>query len=197
MTEIIEKRPVNTIAMELSPIDRFILHWGDLGASWGVNRSVAQIQALLLVSERPLNAEEIATRLKMARSNVSNSVKELTTWNLIRRAPIRGDRCDHFEAVGDAWEMARRILEMRKAREIDPAKTALAACLEDVRKDSSVNGAAVERLESISELMTMLDDWYAQIRTMPKEQLVPMIKLGAKAVEILKPFIGKEGERKA
>ena len=192
MTEIMQKVRDSALQSKLTPIDQFILHWGDLGAGWGVNRSVAQIQALLLVSERPLNAEEIATRLQLARSNVSNSLKELSTWNLIRRAPIRGDRRDHYEAVGDAWEMATRILEMRKSREIDPAKSALTACLEDVRQDQTVNAAAVERLQSISELMTMLDDWYGQIRKMPKEQLVPMINLGAKAVELLKPFVAKK-----
>lgn len=116
MTEIKEENA-------LSPaIERFILHWGDMGATWGVNRSVAQIHALLLVSDRPMHAEEIAETLHLARSNVSTSLKDLTTWDLVRRTPIRGERRDHFEAVGEVWDMVARIVEMRKAREIDPAK---------------------------------------------------------------------------
>ena len=138
MTEIKEYSAKPSPALE-----RFILHWGDMGATWGVNRSVAQIHALLLVSDRPLNAEEIAETLGLARSNVSNSLKELTTWDLVRRAPIRGDRRDHFEAEGDVWEMVARIVEMRKAREIDPAKTVLTACLDDARADPTASPVAM------------------------------------------------------
>jgi DNA-binding transcriptional regulator GbsR (MarR family) len=108
--------------MKLTPtIERYVLHWGEMGARWGVNRSVAQIHALLYVSERPLTAEEIADRLGLARSNVSNSIKELQAWNLIRRVPMRGDRREHFEAETDPWEMFARIAAGRKEREIDPA----------------------------------------------------------------------------
>src|SRR5207253_3029790 len=101
-------------------IERFVLHWGDMGAFWGVNRSVAQIHAYLYVSETPKTAEDIATTLGMARSNVSNSMTELQAWGLIRRIPILGDRRDHFEAETDVWEIASRITAGRKAREIDP-----------------------------------------------------------------------------
>src|SRR5688572_18208409 len=90
-------------------VERFVLHWGEMGGQWGVNRSVSQIHALLYVSERPLTAEEIAATLGIARSNVSNSLKELLSWDLIRRVPIRGDRREHFEAETDVWEMVRRI----------------------------------------------------------------------------------------
>ena len=110
-------------------VERFILHWGDMGGQWGVNRTVAQIHALLYVSERPLTAEEIAAVLGVARSNVSNSIRELLGWELIRRVPIRGDRRDHFEAESDIWELVRRIAAGRKAREIDPALAALRACV--------------------------------------------------------------------
>ena len=189
MTEITD----NTI--KLSPaIERFVLHWGDMGGTWGVNRSVAQIHAFLLVAGRPLNAEEIADALEMARSNVSNSIKELVTWRLVRRVPVRGDRRDHFEAEGDVWEMVSRIVEMRKAREIDPAKQVLAACLTDARNDPDANPAAVQRLDDIKELMDLLDGWYGQVKDMPKESLLPMIRMGSKAVELLKPFVGKKKE---
>ena len=104
MTEITDK-PIN-----LAPaLERFVLHWGDMGGQWGVNRSVSQIQALLYLSERPLTAEEIAETLGLARSNVSNSIKELLSWNLVRRVPMRGDRREHFEAEADVWEMFIRI----------------------------------------------------------------------------------------
>src|SRR5215468_8612216 len=104
MTEITDKTVTLPPALE-----RFILHWGDMGSQWGVNRSVSQIQALLYLSERPLTAEEIAETLGLARSNVSNSIKELLSWNLIRRVPVRGDRREHFEAEADVWEMFSRI----------------------------------------------------------------------------------------
>src|SRR3569832_2856851 len=115
MTEI-------TVESRLPPaVEHFVLHWGDMGGQWGVNRSVSQIHALLYLSERPLTAEEIADTLGMARSNVSNSIKELLAWNLVRRVPVMGDRRDQFEAETDIWEIAARIAAGRKEREIAPA----------------------------------------------------------------------------
>src|SRR5688572_1381861 len=114
---------------KLAPaVERFVLHWGDLGTQWGVNRSVAQIHALLYLSEGPLTAEDIADKLGLARSNVSNSIKELLGWGLIHRTPVLGDRRDHFAAETDIWEIVTRIAAGRKAREIDPAEAALRAC---------------------------------------------------------------------
>lgn len=177
----------------LSPAtERFVLHWGDMGASWGVNRSIAQIHALLLVSGRPMNAEQIAETLNLARSNVSNSVKELASWKLIRRTPLRGDRRDFFEAEGDVWEMVTRIIEMRKAREIDPAKEVLAACLDEARRDADTSPAAVQRLSDIREIMDLLDGWYGQVKDTPKETLIPLIRMGSKAIELLRPFLRKK-----
>ena len=178
---------------KLSPaLERFILHWGDMGATWGVNRSVAQVHALMLVSDQPIPAEEIAEKLGLARSNVSNSVKELTSWNLVRRVPMRGDRRDHFAAEGDVWEMVARIVEMRKAREIDPAKAVLTACLKDAREDPETNPAAVQRLGEVAELIDVFDGWYGQVKDVPKETLLPLIRMGSKAVDLMKPFIGKK-----
>ena len=189
MTEITEYKDA------LSPaIERFILHWGDMGATWGVNRSVAQIHALLLVSDRPRPADEIAETLTLARSNVSNSLKELTAWDLVRRVPVRGDRRDHFEAVGDIWEMAARIVEIRKAREIDPAKAVLKTCLEEARRDPAATPLAVRRLSDIAELIDLFDGWYAQVKDVPKDSLLPLIRMGSKAVDLLRPFIGRKRE---
>ncbi len=187
MTEITEKNSTLSPALE-----RFILHWGDMGATWGVNRSVAQVHALLLVCDQPIPAEEIAEKLGLARSNVSNSVKELTSWNLVRRVPVRGDRRDHFAAEGDVWEMVARIVEMRKAREIDPAKAVLSACLKDAREDPATNPAAVQRLGDVAELIDVFDGWYGQVKDVPKETLLPLIRMGSTAVDIMKPFIGKK-----
>src|SRR5262249_56855896 len=109
-------------------VERFVLHWGDMGDQWGVNRSVSQIHGLLYLAERPMTAEDIAEALGMARSNVSNSLKELLSWNLIRRVPIMGDRRDHYEAETDLWELLLRITAARKEREIDPAMAAPLPC---------------------------------------------------------------------
>lgn len=190
MTEITVNR------LKTSPaIQRFILHWGDMGGQWGVNRSVAQIHALLLVSDRPLNAEEIADTLGIARSNVSNSIKELLTWKLVNRAPMAGDRRDHYEAESDMWEMVSRIVAMRKARELDPAAQALDACLTDAKEDPNAGEAAVQRLSDLQELIGLLNGWYEQMNKVPKSRLAPLLKLGARAVDLLAPFTKKDKEK--
>src|SRR3954463_12860802 len=107
--------------MKLSPVaERFILHWGEMGTRWGINRTVAQIHALLYLSPQPLTAEEIAETLSVARSNVSNSLRELQSWGIVRIAHVMGDRRDHFESMKDVWEMFRTIMDERKKRESDP-----------------------------------------------------------------------------
>ena len=118
MTEIVEKNGSSPLPASL---ETFILQWGDMGGEWGVNRSVSQIHAYLYLAERPLTADDICVDLNKARSNVSNSLKELQSWNLVRRVPTRNDRRDHFEAETDVWEIAARIAAGRKAREIDPS----------------------------------------------------------------------------
>jgi DNA-binding transcriptional regulator GbsR (MarR family) len=189
MTEMTEE------AIQTSPaIRRFILHWGDMGGDWGVNRSVAQIHALLLVSEKPQSAEAIAEALGIARSNVSNSLKDLVGWGLVRRTPVLGDRRDHFEAEGDVWEMATKIAAMRKAREFDPAAAVLSACLTEAKNDPAASPAAVARLGELQSLVSTLNDWYGQISAMPKSQLLPLLRLGSKAVDLLAPFLKKKSE---
>src|SRR6476659_8076812 len=131
------------------PVTRFVLHWGEMGGQWGVNRSVAQIHALLYLSERPLTAEEIADTLGLARSNVSNSIRELQAWDLIRRVPVKGDRREHFEAEADLWEIAMRIAAVRKEREIDPAVDALKACVADAERDVDLHPIAGRRLKDM------------------------------------------------
>lgn len=191
MTEIKDK------TVELSPaIRQFILHWGDLGGQWGVNRSVAQIHALLLVSDAPLNAEDIAVSLGLARSNVSNSIKELVTWNLVKRAPVAGDRRDHFVAESDMWEMVSRIVAMRKARELDPAAEVLDHCLTEAKEDPAATRAAVQRLSELQELIGLLNGWYEQMDKLPKSTLLPLIRMGTKAVDLIAPLTGGKRAKK-
>jgi DNA-binding transcriptional regulator GbsR (MarR family) len=166
-------------------VERFVLHWGDMGSEWGVNRSVSQIHALLYLSERPLTAEEIADLLGLARSNVSTSIKELLAWNLIRRVPIKGDRRDHFEAESDLWEIVTRIAAGRKEREIDPAIAALQACAQDAERDPKVHPVARKRLKEMLDFVETMDRWYAQMITVPKPKIAALIRLGARIVRLL------------
>src|SRR5688572_11375759 len=161
MTEI-------TLESKLAPaVERFVLHWGDMGSQWGVNRSVAQIHALLFLSERPLTAEEIAETLGIARSNVSNSLKELIAWKLVRRMPVMGDRRDHFEAETDLIEMVTRIAQGRKEREIDPAAAALRACMAEADGDPRVSPVARRRLAEMQIFVETLNRWYDQMLGVP------------------------------
>jgi DNA-binding transcriptional regulator GbsR (MarR family) len=172
--------------VKLTPvIERYVLHWGEMGTRWGVNRSVAQIHALLYVSEHPRTAEDIADLLGIARSNVSTSIKELLAWNLIRRVPIKGDRRDHFEAEADVWEMFKRISAGRKERELDPAITALRACVAEAQGDPSVDALANARLKALLDFVETLDRWYAQMLGVPKQKLSALIRLGTRIVGLL------------
>ncbi|MBE9558153.1 MAG: MarR family transcriptional regulator [Proteobacteria bacterium] len=179
---------ITNIPNELpAAVQRFVLHWGDLGGQWGVNRSVAQIHALLYLSERPLTAEEIADTLRLARSNVSNSIKELLGWKLIRRVPLMGDRRDHFEAETDIWDMVTRIAQGRKEREIDPAAAALRACMEEARADTRISPVAMKRLADMLDFVETISRWYEQMLGVPKSKLVMLIKMGSRVVAFLAP----------
>jgi DNA-binding transcriptional regulator GbsR (MarR family) len=166
-------------------VRRFVLHWGDMGGQWGTNRSVSQIHALLYLSERPLTAEDIAETLAMARSNVSNSIKDLQGWGLVRRVPVMGDRRDHFEADADIWSIAAKIAAGRKAREFDPAIAALAACAADAKNDPKLHPVAAERLNAMLEFTTTMNGWYDQMVAVPRPALMTLIRLGAKIVRYL------------
>jgi DNA-binding transcriptional regulator GbsR (MarR family) len=179
MTEINGKKKLP------AAVERFVLHWGDMGDEWGVNRSVSQIHGLLYLAEEPMTAEDIAEALGMARSNVSNSIKELLSWNLIRRVPILGDRRDHFEAETDIWEVAAKIAAGRKQREIDPAVEALRACVSDAADDPTISAVASKRLKEMLAFTELVDRWYTQMLTVPRPKLIALIRLGEKIVSIL------------
>jgi len=179
----------------LSPaVEQFVLRWGDMGGQWGVNRSVAQIQALLYLSDKPMTAEEIADLLGMARSNVSNSIRELLTWKLIRRVPVLGDRRDHYEAEADLWQIMTRIAQGRKEREIDPAVAALRHVLEQADGDPRISPTARARLQEMQGFLGTLDTWFSQMVAVPPATLMALMKLGSRVVNLVS--LGRGGSAK-
>lgn len=180
MTEITE-----TIDRMPEAVRRFILHWGDMGQQWGVNRSIAQIHALLFISEKPLPADTISETLGIARSNVSNSLKELLGYQIIQRIPVAGDRRDHFTAETDVWELARRIAAVRKTREIDPALQTLTHCLEDAKDDPRVTDQQRQRLSDMHAFTADMDRWYTQMQALPVRTLSRLVRLGDRIVALL------------
>jgi DNA-binding transcriptional regulator GbsR (MarR family) len=171
-------------AMKLTPVmERYILHWGEMGTRWGVNRSIAQIHALLYLSPAPLTAEELADTLSIARSNVSTSLRELQSLGLIRVTHVLGDRRDHFESIKDAWEMCRIIVEERKRREIDPTIAMLRQCAAEAAADSKTDPEVRARIDSMMLFLEGLTTWYEQIRVLPKATLVTLIKMGARVAK--------------
>ncbi len=191
MTEITnESKPLP------AAVEQFVLRWGDMGTQWGVNRSVAQIQALLFLSDRPLTAEDIADQLGMARSNVSNSLKELLTWKLIHRAPVMGDRRDHYEAETDLWQMATKVAQGRKAREIDPMVAAIRGAMDSI-DDPHISAKVRQRLVSMHDFVNTVESWYQQMLNVPPAQIMTLIRMGAKVVSLLKFVTGKGGAKPA
>jgi DNA-binding transcriptional regulator GbsR (MarR family) len=168
-----------------APVQEFVLRWGDMGGQWGVNRSVAQIHALLYLSDRPLTAEDIAESLGLARSNVSNSIRELLGWKLIRRVPVLGDRRDHYEAEADLWQILTRIAQGRKEREIDPAVAALREVLTQADHDPAIGKIALGRLHEMQAFLSTLDDWFGQMLKVPPSTLMKLIKLGTRVVNLV------------
>jgi DNA-binding transcriptional regulator GbsR (MarR family) len=166
-------------------VKRFVLEWGNLGERWGVNRSVSQIHALLYASKEPLAAEEIADVLGIARSNVSNSLRELQSWNIIRSVPILGDRRTFYAAETDLWSLVSRIAAGRKARELDPAAAALRECVEMTREDQNVDPVVQLRLREMLDFVDRLSRWYDQMIALPRSKITTLIKLGGGIARLL------------
>lgn len=172
--------------MKLTPVmEKYILHWGEMGTRWGVNRTVAQIHALLFLASNPLNAEEITETLGVARSNVSTSIKELQSWNLVKSVHLLGDRRDHFETMKDPWELFYTIMEGRKQRELDPTMSVLRECVLDSDQDKETPEEVKERIKDVLKFMETLDTWHGQIKGLPKSTLLKLIKLGSKVQTFL------------
>lgn len=170
----------------LSPVQqKFILHWGEMGTKWGINRTVAQIHALLFISPQPLHAEEITDTLGVARSNVSNSLKELQGWGIVKRVHVLGDSRDHFESMKDVWEMFRVVLDERKKREIDPTVALLRECVVEAHKDKETDEYTEQKLKELADFFDTTTAWYGQIRLWPTGALTKFVKMGDKIRKLL------------
>lgn len=165
------------------PARKFILHWGEMGTRWGVNRTVAQIHALLYLADRPLNAEEICQTLALARSNVSVALRELQGWGIVRVTHLPGDRRDHFESLTDVFEMFRIILNERRRREIDPTLRLIDDCL--AAESGAGDRLVRERLERMREFFELTLDFGAQLDRVPTAALVKAARMGDKALRLL------------
>ncbi len=173
---------------DISPVARkFVLHWGQMGSRWGINRTVAQIHALLYISPNPLNAEQIAETLSIARSNVSSSLKELQGWGVVRVVPQLADRRDYFESIQDVWEMFRTVLDERKKREIDPTVALLRDCMAELQRGDSSQGVTRERIGRMLEFFETMSAWYENVRRLPTKSVIKFVGLGEK----LRRWIGE------
>ena len=171
--------------MDLSPnLSRFVLHWGEMGTRWGVNRTVAQIHALLYITGRPMHAEEIADTLGVARSNVSTSIRELQGWNLVKLVHLSGDRRDHFETSKQVWELLRTIVRERQRREIAPTREVLRELLADPALNKDPAEAKLRMRETL-ELLDTLTAWSDEMLRLDTATLTRVLKLGAKIKKLL------------
>jgi DNA-binding transcriptional regulator GbsR (MarR family) len=170
----------------LTPVaQKFILHWGEMGTRWGINRTVAQVHALLFLSPQPVPADEIAETLAVARSNVSTSLRELQGWRIVRVVHVLGDRRDHFESIKDVWEIFRIVSEERKRREIDPTLHVLAECVQEVKSEARGDTYTRERLTDMLEFLTAMTGLFEEIIRMPTGALRGVVKLRGKVITLL------------
>jgi DNA-binding transcriptional regulator GbsR (MarR family) len=169
----------------LTPVaQKFILHWGEMGTKWGINRTVAQVHALLFLSPKPLPADEIAETLSVARSNVSTSLRELQGWGIVQLVHVLGDRRDHFQTTKDVWEIFRTVSEERKRREIDPTLRVLAECVQELKATPGSDAQTRERLESMLEFLTTMSGLFEEILRMPAGTLKSVGKLRGKVITL-------------
>jgi DNA-binding transcriptional regulator GbsR (MarR family) len=174
--------------MELSEtMRRYIVHWGEMGGRWGMNRSVAQIHALLYLSEKPLHADEIGETLGIARSNVSTGLKELLAWELVHVTHVLGDRRDYFGAQHDTWEVIRAIMEGRKRRELDPTLAALRECAAQLKNDKQTPAAVRERIVTQLEFLETVTRWFEAMKRVPRKTLLKMMRMGERIAKLIGP----------
>lgn len=166
-------------------MQKFVLHWGEMGSRWGVNRTVAQIHALLFLANDPLHAEEIAETLGIARSNVSTSIKELQSWGLVKVVHVLGDRRDHFESLKDVWDIFFVIAEGRKRRELDPTLTTLRECVMEGEQDADTPKETKQRIEETLQFVEQTTGWFDQVSKLERSTLLKMLKLGSKIQGLL------------
>lgn len=172
--------------MKLTPtMHRCVLHWGEMASRWGISRSVAQIHSLLFLSPSPLTADDIAETLNVARSNVSVSIKELQSWDLVSVTHVLGDRRDYFQAKKDIWEVLTTIVDGRKRREIDPTVQMLRECAAESKQDAETPAEVKQRLNSMLEFLVEMSGWYDQIRGMPRPTLLKLMRMGARVAKVV------------
>ena len=173
--------------MQMTPaVEKYVLHWGEMGTRWGTNRTVAQIQALLYLSPKPLRADEIVESLSVARSNVSTSIRELQSYGLVRMTHTLGDRRDYFESLHDVWELFRVIIEQRKQRELNPTLTMLKGCVAEVEAEAETDPVTKQRIKNMLEFVESTSDWYEQISDIPTATLTKLMALGKKITKLVK-----------
>jgi DNA-binding transcriptional regulator GbsR (MarR family) len=173
--------------MNMSPaVEKYVLHWGEMGTRWGTNRTVAQIQALLYLSPRPLRADEIVDSLSVARSNVSTSVRELQSYGLVKMTHMLGDRRDYFESLSDVWDLFRVIIEQRKQRELNPTLSMLRKVAVEVVDEKETDQITKERIENMLQFVATTSDWYEKIQSVPTPTLQKIMKLGAGITKFVK-----------
>ena len=173
--------------MQMTPaVEKYVLHWGEMGTRWGTNRTVAQIQALLYLSPKPLRADEIVESLSVARSNVSTSIRELQSYGLVRMTSILGDRRDYFESLHDVWELFRVIIEQRKQRELNPTRTMLRGCAAEVEAEAETDPVTKQRIKNMLEFIESTSDWYDQISDIPTPTLTKLMALGKRITNLVK-----------
>ncbi len=177
---------VNT-EISMNPVMmKLVLHWGEMGSRWGVSRSVAQIHALLYFSPKPLAADEIVEALGVARSHVSNSLRELQSWGVVKLVHVMGDRREHFESIKDVWQLFEILLDERKRREVDPTLKVLRETTAQVSDGSAVDPHTKRRLLEMLEFYEMTDAWFGEVRRLPLASRVKLVKLGARVRDWLK-----------
>jgi len=173
--------------MILSPIlQKLVLHWGEMGARWGISRTVAQIHALLYFAPKPLAADEIVEALGVARSHVSNSLRELQSWGVVRTVHLMEDRREHFQSIKDVWQMFEILLDERKRREMDPTLKALREAAAQLEEDDREDPHTRAKLKEMVEFFELMDGWFGDVRRLPLESRVKLVKLGSRIRDWLK-----------
>ena len=171
---------------KLNPVaQKFILHWGEMGTKWGINRTVAQVHALLFLSPGPLPADEISDTLGIARSNTSNSLRELQHWGIVHVVHLPGDRRDHFESMKDVFAMFRVISRERKRREVDPTVQVLQQCIAEAGKPKSSDAYTRDRLSDLLEFFELAHTAYEQMEKLPTSALIRLARMSDKALKLL------------
>jgi DNA-binding transcriptional regulator GbsR (MarR family) len=174
-----------SLPQHLSPLSaEFVAHFGEMGSRWGINRTVGQIYALIFISPRPLNADEIAEALEFSRSNVSMGLKELQSWRLVRLKHLPGDRREYFEAPGDVWEIFRVLAEERRRREIEPTLSMLrAALLQEPASEADRHAQA--RMRQMHDLIDRLMTWFDDVQKLAPETALQLMGMGATVTKVL------------